>query len=65
MVTHTQESGFKIENMVKESTSMLMVLNILDNGSTVKNQDLVAMSGRMVPGMKANMTKVTNMGKVN
>ena len=65
MVTHTQESGSKIENMAKENTSMPMVSNTLDNGSMVKKQDLVVMSGRMVPGMKANTTRVTNMGKVN
>ena len=65
MVTHIQESGSKIENMAKENTSMLMVSNTLDNGSMVKKQDLVVMSGRMVPGMKANTTRATNMGKVS
>ena len=65
MVTHTQESGFKIENMAKENTSMLMVSNTLDNGSMAKNKDLVVMSGRMVLGMKANTNRATNMVKVN
>ena len=65
MVTHTQESGSKIENMAKENTSMLMVSNTLDNGSMAKNKDLVVMSGLMVPGMKANTNRATSTGKVN
>ena len=44
---------------------MLMVSNTLDNGSMAKNKDLVVMSGLMVPGMKANTNRATNMGKVN
>ena len=65
MVTHTQESGSKIENMAKENTYMQMVSNTQVNGSTVKKQELVVMSGQMVPGMKVSTPRAINMAKVS
>ena len=65
MVTLTLESGSKIENMAKENTFMQMVSNTQVNGSTVKKQELVVMSGQMVPGMKVSTTRAISMEKVS
>ena len=59
-VTHTWESGFRIESMAKAYISMLMESNIQEVGWMAKSKEPVATSGQMVPGMKVNMTKANS-----
>lgn len=39
MEKHTKEIFLTIKNKVKEYKYILMVVNILDNGETIKNKD--------------------------